>query len=88
MLCKYCHLTDHFIDSCPTIICKICKEVGHPQWLCITKKQQVKQKKNPSLEKKYQFSEDIKKKKVFENNSNKNIDYYVKLSNKQWSDFI
>jgi hypothetical protein len=88
MLCKYCHLKDHFIDSCPTIICKICKEIGHPQWLCTTKNQQIKPKKNFALEKKYQFSEDIKKKKNFDNNSNKNIEYYIKLSNKQWSDFI
>ena len=23
---------------CPIIICKICKDIGHPQWLCIKKK--------------------------------------------------
>jgi phosphate starvation-inducible PhoH-like protein len=34
MNCKYCHLSTHYIDECPTIICKNCKKVGHPQWLC------------------------------------------------------
>jgi hypothetical protein len=33
-LCKYCHLDGHLIDDCPTIICKNCREVGHPNWLC------------------------------------------------------
>ena len=32
--CKYCHLPGHIIDKCPTIICKHCKGVGHPNWLC------------------------------------------------------
>ncbi len=38
MLCKYCHLNGHLIDKSPTIICKNCKDVGHPQWLCKLKK--------------------------------------------------
>ena len=32
--CKYCHLPGHIIDKCPTIICKHCKSIGHPNWLC------------------------------------------------------
>jgi hypothetical protein len=32
--CKYCHLSGHLIDKCPTIICKHCRSVGHPNWLC------------------------------------------------------
>ncbi len=24
----------HVIDKCPTIICKHCRAVGHPNWLC------------------------------------------------------
>jgi hypothetical protein len=32
--CKYCHLPGHVIDKCPTIICKHCKSIGHPNWLC------------------------------------------------------
>ncbi len=39
--CKYCHLTGHVIDKCPTIICKHCKAIGHPNWLC---------KNNPNAE--------------------------------------
>ena len=38
MNCKYCHLKTHYIDKCPTIICKNCKDIGHPQWLCKDKK--------------------------------------------------
>lgn len=36
--CKYCKETDHFIDKCPEIICKICKNKGHPHWRCSSKK--------------------------------------------------
>lgn len=34
--CKYCHLQGHSIDKCPTIVCRVCKAVGHPGWLCTT----------------------------------------------------
>lgn len=34
MVCKYCHDKTHYIDTCPVIICKICRDVGHPKWLC------------------------------------------------------
>jgi hypothetical protein len=85
MNCKYCHLKTHFIDKCPTIICKICKEIGHPQWLCKEKKN-TKQN-NINLEKKYVFSDDIKK-SVNENNQQKTINYYLKIQNEKWSDLI
>ena len=38
--CKYCKLNDHFIDSCPEIMCKKCNEQGHPHWKC-TKKRNI-----------------------------------------------
>jgi len=85
MNCKYCHLKTHFIDKCPTIICKICKEIGHPQWLCKEKKN-TKQN-NINLEKKYVFSDDIKK-SVNENTQQKTINYYLKIQNEKWSDLI
>lgn len=74
MVCKYCHLNGHLIDKCPTIICKNCKEVGHPQWLCKLKKNKIKETKlnktepikktnsNINLENKYSFTDEIKKK--------------------------
>lgn len=34
MSCKYCYQTDHTIENCKTIICKVCRESGHPHWLC------------------------------------------------------
>lgn len=33
--CKYCKMSDHFIDLCPEILCKKCNERGHPHWKCI-----------------------------------------------------
>ena len=95
MNCKYCHLKTHYIDKCPTIICKSCKEIGHPQWLCKDKKSNnnhththnVKNNKGISLDKKYNFSDEIKKKSsdiVLQ----KNMNYYIKLSDEKWSDLI
>lgn len=91
MLCKYCHLKTHLIDKCPTIICKICRDIGHPQWLC-TKKKEINSKKhddkNYKLDKKYSFNDELKKKdsptpivQVVE----KNIEYYKKLKDEIWS---
>ena len=84
MICKYCHLKTHFIDKCPTIICKICKEIGHPQWLCKEKKNN----KNNNFEKKYTFSDDIKKKKNNENIQQKTINNYLKIENEKWGDLV
>ena len=85
MICKYCHLKTHYIDNCPTIICKICKEVGHPQWSCKIKKNN----------KKMSYGDDFKKKndkhvpnEHIENTFQKNISYYLKIQNDPWSDRI
>ena len=80
MICKYCHAKTHLIDKCPTIICKVCKEIGHPQWLCKLKKNT----KSNSIEKKYFFSDEIKKKPTNEVIIQKNIDYYLKIEDKLW----
>ena len=50
MVCKYCQQNNHLIDSCPTIICKICKNIGHPQWLCNKKRNNKNEKKNEKLD--------------------------------------
>jgi hypothetical protein len=34
MNCKYCYQSDHTIENCKTIICKVCRDSGHPHWLC------------------------------------------------------
>jgi hypothetical protein len=85
MNCKYCHLNTHLIDKCPTIICKNCKEVGHPQWLCKDKKI-IKQ--NNALDKKYSFNDEIKKKSCTDNLIKKNINYYLKINNTLWGDLL
>lgn len=84
MNCKYCHLNTHFIDKCPTIICKNCKDVGHPQWLC----KKNKNKSNNNVSKKYNLSEEIKKKSNQEFNNHKTISYYLKLSEKEWGELL
>jgi len=102
MVCKYCHLNGHLIDKCPTIICKNCKDVGHPQWLCKLKKNKKdgnsesnkpknikKTNSNISLESKYSFTDEIKKK----NDSKtdiiiKNISYYIKMQKHQWGNLV
>ena len=85
MNCKYCHLKTHLIDKCPTIICKICKQIGHPQWLCKEKKNN--KQNNINFEKKYVFSDDIKKSNN-ENIQQKTINYYIKIQNEKWSELI
>ena len=89
MNCKYCHLNTHYIDKCPTIICKICKEIGHPQWLCKEKKV-IKSNKNNmiNLEKKYYFSEDIKKNSSSDNIIQKNINYYLNMEKELWGNLV
>jgi hypothetical protein len=88
MNCKYCHLNTHYIDTCPTIICKNCKDIGHPQWLCKQKKNSKNNNVNVNNENKYSMLEDIKKKTSNETSINKNINYYLKLSNEEWGNFI
>ena len=90
MNCKYCHLNTHYIDTCPTIICKNCKDIGHPQWLCKQKKniKQNNNNNNKSTENKYSLVEDIKKKSYTEQVINKNINYYLKLSKQEWGNLI
>ena len=80
MNCKYCHLKTHYIDKCPTIICKICKEVGHPQWLCKEKKINI------NLDKKYNFSDEIKKNTSSNNIIQKNMNHYLNLNKELWGD--
>jgi len=90
MSCKYCHLKNHYTDKCPTIICKICKDVGHPQWLCKQKKNNNGKSTNLklNLEKKYNYGEDFKKKSYVNNEVQKNISYYSKLQHETWSNLI
>jgi len=84
-LCKYCHLEGHLIDDCPTIICKICKEVGHAQWLCTKKnknKNIVHNSSATNLANNYNY--------VIEKNITiqKDVNYYKNLMNKEWGDLI
>jgi len=101
MVCKYCHLNGHLIDKCPTIICKNCKEVGHPQWLCKLKKNKIKESKinnsnkteiikktNSNIESKYSFTDEIKKKDNKIDIIIKNISYYIKMQKNDWGNMV
>ncbi len=48
MSCKYCFQNDHTIEQCKTILCRVCKEIGHPHWLCVKDKKMVKKPMIPS----------------------------------------
>ena len=72
MICKYCHENTHYIDVCPIIICKICKDIGHPQWLCLKKKnnnkfvindkkENKKEEKNININKNVEINTEFKK---------------------------
>lgn len=86
MNCKYCHLNTHYIDKCPTIICKICKGVGHPQWLCTETKKMSKNLGQTKIDKK-DIAVEVKKKTKSEN-CYKNIAFYLKLKNEEWCNLI
>ena len=96
-LCKYCHLDGHLIDNCPTIICKICKDIGHPQWLC-TKKTKPKNNlsnnlsnnssnnslNNLSINIPNNYSYSIEKNVI----TPKSLEYYNKLLDKEWGELV
>jgi len=71
MICKYCHENTHYIDVCPIIICKICKDIGHPQWLCIKKKNNNKLPNN-------NLNKGFSDKNLNDNNSKKDLNYINK----------
>ena len=45
MSCKYCFQNDHTIEQCKTILCRVCKEIGHPHWLCAKDKKSTNNRK-------------------------------------------
>ena len=91
MSCKYCHLTTHYIDKCPTIICKNCKKVGHPLWLCSQSKPNKKNNSNntkPNDNKFALLSDEFSKKKSNDNINYKTISSYNKLVDVEWGSLV
>jgi len=95
MICKYCHENTHYIDVCPIIICKICKDIGHPQWLCIKKKNNNKlpnKNLNDNSKKDLNYINkknlDDGKNESSDNLSDKNLNYYIKNVNESWDNFF
>ena len=96
MVCKYCHSNSHLIDSCPTIICKLCKKVGHALWKC-TEKNGPSKKITNQKEKTSTLVSQISKKPVIKNESTdfsknssdqKNIAFYLKHEKDCWSNYL
>ena len=58
--CQYCHSEEHDINNCPVIVCRYCKQVGHPKWLCKNKDCQKHNKKNNNIEKNIDYYNKIK----------------------------
>jgi hypothetical protein len=86
MICKYCHENTHLIDVCPIIICKICKDIGHPQWLCIKKKNNNKFPNKNLNDNKKELNVKIE---ISSNNvSDKNLNYYIKNIDESWDNFF
>ncbi len=94
MNCKYCHLNTHYIDNCPTIICKNCKDIGHPQWLCKMSKSSPNKTDDKDKKKNTQYNNINNNHNNNNNNNhnnelnNKNIAYYNKLGNIEWGNLI
>jgi len=67
--CQYCHSKDHNINNCPTIICRYCKQIGHPKWLC--KNKEVNKNKKKFIDKNIQYYlkiKDLKWSEIINNN--------------------
>ena len=87
MNCKYCHLNTHYIDECPTIICKNCKKVGHPQWLC-TQSKLNKKTNNINTNNKFSITDEITKKTNNNTINHKTIKSYLNLMNTEWGNLV
>lgn len=101
MSCKYCFQTDHTIETCKSIFCKSCKEIGHPYWLCKNGKNKRNEKSNirPSTS-----NSSLKSKKDtvststtpttptvpknIVNETRRDLQFYLKQSQRKWSDIL
>lgn len=83
--CKYCKSTEHIIDSCPEILCKICNERGHPHWKCKVK---VTEKKPDINEIKLDETKIIKpySEKLRDCPTLNSIDDYMNIINIPWGE--
>lgn len=73
--CQYCHSKEHDINHCPVIICRYCRQVGHPKWLCPNKDKNTKlnKPKKKTVEKNIKYYLKIEKNK-WSDIVNNNID--------------
>lgn len=103
MSCKYCFQNDHTIEQCKTILCRVCKEIGHPHWLCTKDKKNIKKgASKPMLSPKTPvtptFSEKVAKapsmalskeiKMPLVPETKRDIHFYLKQSGRRWSDIL
>lgn len=85
--CKYCKSKEHNIDNCKEILCKTCRQYGHPHWKC--KKTKNNNNNAPGLgfirDNKYNKNKIINRNKEEENNI-PNIKEYLQYMDKSWSE--
>jgi len=83
--CKYCKSTEHIIDFCPEILCKICNKRGHPHWKC---KEKVIENKKDINEIKIDKEKIIKPyiKKLRDCSTLNTIDDYMNIINIPWGE--
>jgi hypothetical protein len=99
MSCKYCFQTDHTIEQCKTILCRVCKEIGHPHWLCNKEKKNVKKtvskpmitisKQNEKpIESNHSSPKQIQIPVSIGSETKRDIHFYMKQSQRKWSDIL
>ncbi len=102
MSCKYCFQTDHTIETCKSILCKSCKEIGHPYWLC--KKNEDKKSSSARggkrVEKNLPVAPKVKReitqvavpapqpRQQPVNETKRDLQFYMKQSQRKWSDIL
>jgi hypothetical protein len=95
MSCKYCFQTDHTIEQCKTILCRVCKEIGHPHWLCNKDKKNAKKTTSKpmitipkTVEKPIESNVQTPKLNTNGIETKRDIHFYMKQSQRKWSDIL
>jgi hypothetical protein len=80
--CKYCKSTEHTIDTCPDILCKICNNKGHPHWKCVP----IEPDNNNIVELKLEEKDIISPEKLNKTNNINDLKDYKEFSNIPWGE--
>ena len=84
MFCKYCKSPDHFIDNCTDIICRQCKQYGHPHWKCKNKQQNTFQQQSNNKNQKNNKQTSVPQRII--DHQYQTIQDYYQYMGKTWSE--